>query len=167
MADAKPEQAGKSSKSGPSAAQTLPQIPIASLSRDSLAVLPIDPTEYPFPVQTKGGVRLSLVHFDLGSAELTPGALRRAKEAAAWIKEQDIEKIRLVGATDTIGTKEDNMVLARRRAQSLLDTFAAEGIDPDRIELLSLGEAGGSEIIGDQTAEPLNRCVGVFIEGNG
>ena len=126
-------------------------------------MLPVDPTQQPYPVQTDMGVRLALVHFDLGSAELTPGGLRRAKEAAAWIKEQGIETIRLIGATDTIGTKENNLALARRRAQTLFDTFAAEGIDPDRIELMSMGEAGGGEIIEDQTAEPLNRCVGVFI----
>ncbi|MGI9507862.1 MAG: OmpA family protein [Geminicoccaceae bacterium] len=167
LIDANSKRPGESSEAGSSAVQSLPRIPIAALSQDNVAVLPVDPTQHPFPVQTEGGVRLTLVHFDLGSAELTPGALRRAKEAAAWIKEQDIEKIRLVGATDTIGTKEDNMVLAKRRAQTLLDTFAAEGVDPARIELLSLGEAGGSEVIGDQTAEPLNRCVGVFIDGEG
>ncbi|MGI9500618.1 MAG: OmpA family protein [Geminicoccaceae bacterium] len=148
------------------AGRSLPQIPIAALSHDNLAVLPIDPMQHPFPVQTKNGVRLALVHFDLGSAELTPGGLRRAKEAAAWIKEQGVEKIRLVGTTDTIGTKQNNMVLARRRAQALFDAFAAEGIDPDRIELISVGEAGGGEAIDDHTAEPLNRCVSVLIGGD-
>lgn len=144
--------------------QSLPRIPIVDLDEDSLAVLPIDPMHTPMPVKTENGIRLTLVHFDLGSAELTPGGMRRAKEAAAWIKQQSPnEKIRLVGATDTIGTREDNLVLARRRAQSLLDFFAGEGIDPGRIELISRGEAGGSEVIADQTAEPLNRCVGVFI----
>ncbi len=52
-----------------------------------LPELPIDPVQHPFPVQTQNGVRLALVHFDMGSAELSPGGLRRAKEAAAWIKE--------------------------------------------------------------------------------
>ena len=145
--------------------QSLPRIPIAELSADNTAVLPVDPMQEPYPVQTELGVRLALVHFDLGSAELTPGGARRAKEAAAWIKQQGIEKIRLIGATDTIGTKENNMALAKRRAQTLFETFAAEGIDPGRIELISMGEDGGGEIIDDQTAEPLNRCVGVFIGG--
>ncbi|MDH3661686.1 MAG: OmpA family protein [Alphaproteobacteria bacterium] len=152
-------------QAGSVAAQSLPRIPIADLSADEPAVLPVDPTQIPYPVQTELGVRLALVHFDLGSAELTPGGLRRAKEAAAWIKQQDIQKIRLVGATDTIGTRENNMALAKRRARTLFDMFAAEGVDPGRIELISMGEAGGGEAIADQTAEPLNRCVGVFIGG--
>ncbi|MEM8949072.1 MAG: OmpA family protein [Pseudomonadota bacterium] len=152
-------------ENGSSAGQSLPQIPIAALSSDNPAVLPIDPLQHPFPVQTENGIRLALVHFDMGSHELSPGGLRRAKEAAAWIKAQGVEKITLVGATDTIGTFENNMELARRRAQTLFDTFTAEGIDPDNIELVSRGEEGGSEIIDDHTAEPLNRCVGVFIQG--
>ena len=147
-------------------AQTLPTIAIADLSRDNPAVLPIDPMQTPMPVQTERGIRLTLVHFDLGSAELTPGAMRRAKEAAGWIKQLGgDDKIRVIGATDTIGTRENNLALAERRAQSLLKVFADEGIDPDRIEVISMGEAGGSERIADQTAEPLNRCVGVFIGG--
>jgi outer membrane protein OmpA-like peptidoglycan-associated protein len=147
--------------------RSLPTIPIADLGDGKTAILPIDPMQTPIPVQTKNGLRLTVVHFDLGSAQLTPGAMKRAKDAAAWIKTQaDGEKIRLIGATDTIGTREDNQVLAKRRAQSLLSVFESEGIDPERIELISMGEAGGSETIDDQTAEPLNRCVGVFIGEN-
>ncbi|MEM7041392.1 MAG: OmpA family protein [Pseudomonadota bacterium] len=163
-ADSRLQEIRKASTRGSAPTQTLPKIAIADLTGDSLAVLPIDPMQTPMPVQTDRGIRLTLVHFDLGSAELTPGAMRRAKEAAAWIKQQGIDqKIRLVGSTDTIGTKEDNLVLARERAQSLLKVFADEGIDPAQIELISQGEAGGTETIADQTAEPLNRCVGVFL----
>lgn len=144
--------------------RSLPRIPIADLSEDTVAILPIDPMQTPMPVQTDNGLRLSLIHFDLGSADLTPGGLRRAMEAAAWIKQQAAdEKIRLIGSTDTIGTRADNLVLAKRRARSLLKVFADQGIDPARIELISKGETGGSEEIADQTAEPMNRCVGVFI----
>lgn len=151
-------------KSQASTNRSLPTIPIAELGDGRTAILPIDPMQTPIPVQTKNGLRLTVVHFDLGSAQLTPGAMKRAKDAAAWIKTQAKgEKIRLIGATDTIGTRENNKVLATRRAQSLLDVFLREGIDPDRIELISMGEAGGSEVIDDQTSEPLNRCVGVFI----
>ncbi len=147
-----------------SSSRSLPTIPIAELGTGKTAILPIDPMQTPFPVQTENGIRLTVVHFDLGSAQLTPGAMKRAKEAAAWIKTQASgEKIRLIGATDTIGTRQNNKALAQRRAQSLLSVFESEGIDPGRIELISMGEAGGSEVIDDQTAEPLNRCVGVFI----
>jgi outer membrane protein OmpA-like peptidoglycan-associated protein len=98
---------------------------------------------------------------------LTPGALRKAEEAAAWIKSQDVEKIRLVGFTDTIGTKANNRSLAKRRATSLLRVFEAQGVDLERIEIIANGEVGAREVTADHTAEPLNRCVGVFIGAGG
>ena len=147
--------------------QTLPRIPIAAISSDNLAVLPIDPTHQPFPVQTPMGIRLTEVHFDMGSAELTPGGLRKAKEAAAWIKDQDVQKVRLLGFTDSIGTKANNRSLAKRRAESLLSVFEEQGVDPDKIEIIARGEEGAREVTEDQTAEPLNRCVGVFIGAEG
>ena len=152
---------------GVSRNQTVARIPIAAISTDNPAVLPIDPMYEAFPVQTPLGVRLTQVHFDMGSAELTPGGLRKAKDAAEWIKTQDVEKIRLVGFTDSIGTKANNRSLAKRRATSLLRVFEEQGIDPKRIEIIAKGEVGTREVTEDHTAEPLNRCVGVFIGADG
>lgn len=162
-ADTQLEEIRQASASDPSAGQSLPTIPIAELSKDSLAVLPIDPLYVPFPVQTPKGVRLAQIHFDFASADLTPGGLRKAKEAATWIKAQDVEKIRLVGFTDSIGTKQNNKALAERRARSLLKLLEDEGVDGSRIEIVASGEDGVQELVPDQTAEPLNRCVGIFI----
>ena len=152
---------------GVSRNQTVARIPIAAISTDNPAVLPIDPMYEAFPVQTPLGVRLTQVHFDMGSAELTPGGLRKAKDAAEWIKTQDVEKIRLVGFTDSIGTKANNRSLAKRRATSLLRVFEEQGVDPKRIEIIAKGEVGTREVTEDHTAEPLNRCVGVFIGADG
>ncbi|MGI9451528.1 MAG: OmpA family protein [Geminicoccaceae bacterium] len=147
--------------------QTLPRVPIAAISSDNLAVLPVDPTYQPFPVQTPMGIRLTEVHFDMGSADLTPGGLRKATEAAAWIKEQDVQQVRLLGFTDSIGTRANNRSLAKRRAESLLNLFEEQGVDPSKIEIIARGEVGAREVTEDQTAEPLNRCVGVFIGAEG
>lgn len=147
--------------------RTFARIPIAAISSDNPAVLPVDPMYEAFPVQTPIGVRLTQVHFDMGSAELTPGGLRKAKDAAAWIKAQDVEMIRLVGFTDSIGTKANNRSLAKRRATSLLRVFEQEGIDPETIEIIAKGEVDTREVTEDHTAEPLNRCVGVFIGADG
>ena len=162
-ADTELNEIRQASASDPNVDQSLPTIPIAELSKDSLAVLPIDPLYNPFPIQTPKGIRLTQIHFDLASAELTPGGLRKAKEAAAWIKERNVEKIQLVGFTDSIGTKENNKALADRRARSLLKLLEAEGVDGSRIEIIANGEDGVQELIPDHTAEPLNRCVGIFI----
>lgn len=167
LEDARLEQLKRAVRDASSGSKAADMIPIAALSSDNVAVLPIDPLYEPFPIQTPIGIRLTQIHFDLGSDKLTPGGLRKAKEAAAWIKAQDVETVRLVGFTDSIGTREDNLVLAERRAESMLRLFEKEGIDPDRIEIIAKGEAGTREVIDDQTSEPLNRCVGVFIGANG
>lgn len=167
MAEERLEQLQQARREGSSRDQTFARIPIAAISSDNLAVLPVDPIYEPFPVQTPMGVRLTEVHFDMGSAELTPGGMRKAKEAAAWIKTQDVEKIRLVGFTDTIGTRANNQSLAKRRATSLLRVFEEQGLDTNRIEIVARGEVGAREVTEDQTAEPLNRCVGVFIGAGG
>ncbi|MGI9501648.1 MAG: OmpA family protein, partial [Geminicoccaceae bacterium] len=166
-ADTQLDEIRQAAASDPSAGQSLPTIPIAELSKDSLAVLPIDPLYVPFPIQTPKGVRLTQIHFDFASADLTPGGLRKAKEAAAWIKAQDVEKVRLVGFTDSIGTKANNKALAERRARSLLQILEDEGVDGSRIEIVANGEEGVQELVPDQTAEPLNRCVGIFISTQG
>ena len=142
-------------------------LPIPAVNLDDFTALSIDPLHEPFPIQTPAGIRLTQIHFDLGSAELTPGGLRKAKEAANWIKAQNVEKVRLIGFTDTIGTKENNKRLAARRADSLLELFATEGIDPSKVEIIANGEEGAREVIPDQTSEPLNRCVGIFVGASG
>jgi len=162
-ADTRLEEIRQASTSESSGSQSLPSIPIAELSEDTLAILPIDPLYVPFPVQTPKGVRLAQVHFDFASHELTPGGSRKAKEAAAWIKKQDVEKIRLVGFTDSIGTKANNKALAERRAHALLKLLEEEGVDRSRVEIVASGEDDVQEMIPDQTAEPLNRCVGIFV----
>lgn len=167
VADARLDQMQQAGRVGSSSDQTYANIPIAAVSSDNIAVLPVDPIYEPFPVQTPIGVRLSQIHFDLGSAELTSGGLRKAKDAAAWIKTQNVERIRLVGFTDSIGSKADNLSLAKRRATSLLRLFEEQGVDPNRIEIIAKGEVDTREITEDHTSEPLNRCVGIFIGADG
>ncbi len=158
------QQAARAATS--SGGRTMAQIPLAALSQDKLAVLPIDPIFEPFPTQTPDGIRLTQMHFDLGSAQLTPGGMRKAKEAAAWIKKQGVEKIRLLGFTDSIGTNANNKALAQRRAVAVERVLSAEGVDASRIEIIAKGEEGMREKTPDQTSEPLNRCVGVFISAD-
>ncbi len=167
LAEGRLKQLQQAVRGGAKSGQSVATMPIAAISSENLAVLPVDPSYEPFPVQTPLGVRLTQVHFDMGSAALTPGGLRKAKEAAAWIKQQDVEKIRLVGFTDSIGTRANNRALAERRAKSLLKVFADQGVDPSKIEIIAKGEVGTREVTEDHTAEPLNRCVGVFISAEG
>jgi outer membrane protein OmpA-like peptidoglycan-associated protein len=103
------------------------------------------------------------VHFDSGSADLTPGAERKAREAAERIGSMEIEKVRVVGYTDTTSGRELNKHLSLMRAGSIAELLREVGVPGDRIEIMGAGEDGIPEPTADGVSEPLNRCAGVFV----
>jgi outer membrane protein OmpA-like peptidoglycan-associated protein len=60
---------------------------------------PLDPTavtvDYP--------IKVGEVHFNSGSAELTPGGARVAREAVERIRSMDVAKVQVVAFTDRVG----------------------------------------------------------------
>ena len=106
--------------------------------------------------------RLTEVHFSPSSAELSPGALRKTREAADELKLLNASKVTVVGFTDTTGSRAHNEQLARERAESVAKMLADLGVPSDRIEIVGRGEIGGPESTLDDVDEPLNRCVGII-----
>lgn len=103
------------------------------------------------------------IHFNPGSAELTPGGRRKTLEAAERIGSMDVRKIRVVGYADTAGDAELNKHLSLRRAASIADLLASVGLARDRIEIVGSGEDNVPEPTGDEISEPLNRCAGIYV----
>ena len=66
-----------------------------------------------------GEVGLTEIHFNPGSAELTPGGQRKVRAAAEQIKALDTDQIRVVGYSDTAGDATFNQKLSLRRADSI------------------------------------------------
>jgi outer membrane protein OmpA-like peptidoglycan-associated protein len=111
--------------------------------------------------QSAVGQRLELVHFIQDSSQLTPGAERRAIDAARLILVNQPSKIRVSGYSDTMGDPDYNMELSEQRAQAVADSLIAAGVDADRIEVLAFGESVLPEPTDDNVNEPLNRCVSI------
>ena len=103
------------------------------------------------------------VHFDSGSADLTPAAQRKAREAAERIGSMEIDRVRVIGYTDTTGSRELNKHLSLMRAGSIARLLQEIGVPGERIEIVGAGEDGIPEPTGDGVSEPLNRCAGVFV----
>ncbi|WP_125131162.1 OmpA family protein [Microbacterium sp. 10M-3C3] len=98
----------------------------------------------PFTVQTTGGsVRADLagdVLFDFDSHALRPDAtpaLARLLEVVATTPGH----VTVIGHTDDVGSAEENVALAERRAASVAAWLIANGIDPSRISTVGKGEA--------------------------
>lgn len=106
------------------------------------------------------------VHFEHNSAKLTPGALQRAREAAARLQNMTFSKVRIAGHTDTTGSAGRNQVLSNQRAEAVAEIFVQAGLSRQVIEIVGFGETYAMLPVstGDGILEPLNRCVGIFVE---
>ncbi len=106
------------------------------------------------------------VHFELNSAKLTPGALMRAREAADRLQTMKFSKIRISGHTDTTGNVGRNRALSNARAEAVAEIFVQSGLSRQMIEIVGFGETYDMLPVstGDGISEPLNRCVGIFVE---
>lgn len=104
---------------------------------------------------------LTQVHFETGSAGLTPGGQSRAAVAAVMLGDMDLAAVRLVGYTDRVGSPERNEELSGARARAVADFLVKAGLPVDLIETAAMGEADLPVSTGDGVSEPLNRCVAI------
>ncbi|MEM9439319.1 MAG: OmpA family protein [Pseudomonadota bacterium] len=124
----------------------------------------VDPLLAVQPVQTEHGLRIAHLLFNHGSAELSPGAERKIREAATWIKQNQAQKVRLIGYADATGSREANVRLSEARADQTAALLGRLGIVRDIIEIEAVGEDVLIEATGNRVSEPLNRSVGIFVD---
>ena len=86
-------------------------------------------------VATAGNV----FYFEYDSSNLTADALSALNLHIALLHRND-NPVRLEGHTDERGTREYNLALGERRANSVRDYMVANGISSCRIESVSYGE---------------------------
>ncbi|CUW38523.1 Putative Outer membrane protein and related peptidoglycan-associated lipo protein(Outer membrane protein, OmpA/MotB, C-terminal,172-279;Outer membrane protein, OmpA/MotB, C-terminal,316-381) [Magnetospirillum sp. XM-1] len=105
------------------------------------------------------------VAFDSGSAKLSSQALQTVKEAAAAQAQFHAPMVSVTGHTDTVGTAEANMRLARHRADAVAGALAKEGVPPGMISEAALGEGGLAVATPDNKGEAKNRRVEIALSG--
>ena len=81
----------------------------------------------------------NVFYFEYDSSTLTPAAIDALNAHIAALQGGD-SSVRLEGHTDERGTREYNMALGERRANSVRDYMVANGIATYRIETVSYGE---------------------------
>lgn len=99
------------------------------------------------PAGPKPGSQLDLeinvgdrVLFAFDSSALSAESRTTIERWAAWMKTYPANRGIIEGNTDERGTREYNLALGERRADSARDYLVSLGIDPNRIKIVSFGK---------------------------
>lgn len=90
-------------------------------------------------------------NFDFDKATLTAEGKSRVRDAAALLKPHPTLRVSVEGHTDSIGKDAYNMRLSERRAQTVADQLADEGISKSRLDVRGFGKT--RPIADNKTAE--------------
>jgi len=80
------------------------------------------------------------VFFETDSTELTPTARATLDKQAQWLKQYNRYAFTVEGHADERGTREYNIALGARRAQTVREYFTARGIQATRMKTVSYGK---------------------------
>lgn len=97
--------------------------------------------------------------FAYDSSELDSDSQAIAEAHAAFLRDNSSIRVVLEGHADERGTREYNLALGERRAQSVADVFIALGVSAGNIENVSYGEENPVADGHDESAWGLNRRV--------
>lgn len=102
---------------------------------------------------------LRVLHFDFDSATLSEGDRGLLQQHAAFLKSHGDVTARLEGHADERGTQEYNMALGERRARAAALFLRSEGVQADRLDVISYGETKPIASGGDDESWARNRRV--------
>jgi len=91
--------------------------------------------------EIKAEIRLRGVNFESNSDTLASGATSVLNDAVATLRQNPTIKFEVAGHTDSVGDDAYNESLSARRAQTVYDYLATNGIAEDRMTVRGYGEA--------------------------
>lgn len=78
--------------------------------------------------------------FDSGSSSVSPGAARRLSSLAQTLGRYPASEIVVRGYTDSVGSEASNLRLSEDRANNVRNYLVNDGVSPNRITAMGLGE---------------------------
>lgn len=105
-----------------------------------------------------------VVYFDLGQARLDSEDLTVIASAAEEFRRTGATRVVVRGHTDTSGSADLNRALSERRARSVAEELARQGVPADAITTDAAGETALAVETGDEVAEANNRRVEIDVE---
>ena len=99
------------------------------------------------------------VYFEFDKSSLTSKSIQTLKSAVDVLNENTSIKVTLSGHADERGTREYNLALGQRRAESVSDYLVLNGINKSRITVKSFGEEKPLAYGQDESSYAKNRRV--------
>ena len=97
------------------------------------------------------------VFFDFDKSSLSSDARGQLEKQAAWLKRYGSVNVTVEGHADERGTREYNLALGERRANSAKDFLVAIGVSPNRIKVISFGKERPAALGHNEAAWSQNR----------
>ncbi len=107
------------------------------------------------------------VFFDFDKYNLKPEARDILQRQAAWLKKYPSVTITVEGHCDERGTREYNLALGERRANSSKNYLVALGVNPNRVKTLSYGKERPAVTGSNDAAWAQNRRAVTVVSGAG
>ena len=97
------------------------------------------------------------VFFESDQTDLSPQAVATLDKQVQWLQTYNRYSFTIEGHADERGTREYNIALGARRAQSVRSYFASKGIDPSRMRTISYGKERPVAVCNDISCWSQNR----------
>jgi outer membrane protein OmpA-like peptidoglycan-associated protein len=118
---------------------------------------------------TRDGDRIYLnmpsdITFDVNQSGIQPGFYETLNSVALVLKEFDKTTISVYGHADSTGPEDYNMQLSQRRALSVSNYLAAQGVAAGRLQAVGFGESRPIADNGSEAGRSANRRVEIVID---
>lgn len=80
------------------------------------------------------------VYFAFDKSEITMSEKSKIMQQVAWLKNNSFNTVTVEGYTDIYGSVEYNIALGERRANAIKDILVSNGIDSNKIKIVSYGK---------------------------
>jgi peptidoglycan-associated lipoprotein len=97
------------------------------------------------------------VFFESDQTSLSPQAITTLEKQALWLQTYNRYSFTVEGHADERGTREYNIALGARRAQTVRSFLASRGIDPGRMRTISYGKERPVAVCNDISCWSQNR----------
>ena len=106
------------------------------------------------------------VFFDFDKSNLSADSRTAVERWAAWLKTYPANRVVVEGHADERGTREYNLALGERRADSARDYLVSLGINPNRVKIVSFGKERPAVVGSNERAWAQNRRAVIVISDN-